>query len=187
MNIFVLDSNPKQAAILQCDKHIVKMIVESAQMLSTAHRMLDGTLVKKPSKSGKRMVDYYVHPDAKLETLLYKAVHHHHPCTVWTLESKDNYIWHYEHFLALCDEYRFRYGKTHKTDADLRYTLRQTPDNIPDVGLTQFKLAMKANPECMHPEDPVRSYREFYQTKQERFKMAWTRRSIPEWFQVATA
>ena len=75
MNIFVLDKNPIRAAQLQCDKHVVKMIVESAQMLSTAHRILDGTKTKRPSKSGKRMVDYWVHPDNNLENTLYKAVH----------------------------------------------------------------------------------------------------------------
>ena len=55
MNIFVLDQDPTQAAQLQCDKHVVKMIVESAQMLSTAHRVLDGILTKRPSKSGKQL------------------------------------------------------------------------------------------------------------------------------------
>ena len=59
MNIFVLDTDPVTAAQLQCDKHVVKMIVESAQMLSTAHRMLDGTIQIAPSKSGKRMVKHY--------------------------------------------------------------------------------------------------------------------------------
>ena len=59
MNIFVLDEDPTIAAQMQCDKHVVKMIVESAQMLSTAHRMLDGKMIMKPSKSGKRMVKYY--------------------------------------------------------------------------------------------------------------------------------
>ena len=59
MNIFVLDRNPKTAAQLQCDKHVVKMIVESAQMLSTAHRMLDGYVEKRPSKSGKIVI--FVH------------------------------------------------------------------------------------------------------------------------------
>jgi hypothetical protein len=182
MNIFILDENPKQAAVLQCDKHVVKMIVESAQMLSTAHRMLDGTLEKRPSKSGRTMVKYYKHGNENLENVLYKAVHHHHPCTVWTVESKANYMWHYNHFLALCDEYRYRYGKIHKTDSLLRYVLMTPPLNIPDIGLTPFKLAMGAAPDCINESDPVGSYRAFYQTKQERFTMAWTRRQVPEWF-----
>ena len=56
MNIFVLNKDPVLAAQEQCDKHVVKMIVESAQMLSTAHRMLDGQVYRKPSKSGKTMI-----------------------------------------------------------------------------------------------------------------------------------
>ena len=114
MNIFILDPNPKEAARLQCDKHVVKMILESAQMLSTSHRMLDGTLEYRPSVSGKRMVKYYKHPDQVAEDNLYKAVHFDHPCTEWTMETKENYMWHYEHFLALGDEYTYRYGKHHK-------------------------------------------------------------------------
>lgn len=186
MNVFVLDDNPRQAAILQCDKHVVKMIVESAQMLSTAHRMLDGTVGLQPSKSGKRTVKYWTLPDDR-ENDLYKAVHVGHPCTVWTMMSDSNYIWHYEHFLALCNEYRYRYGKTHSTDSLLRYKLSKLPTNIPKGPLTPQPLAMKANPECMDPNDIVGSYRKFYQTKQDRFKMVWSRRQIPEWFNVKSA
>jgi len=184
MNLFVLDLDPIKAAQLQCDKHVVKMIVESAQMLSTAHRMLDGVKEKRLSKSGKRMVDYYVHPNNNLEAVLYKAVHFAHPCTVWTMETNNNYNWHYVHFCALCDEYKHRYGKEHSTDTLLREVLSTPPRNI-EVGYkTKQPLAMKSNPECMGP-DVVESYRAYYQTKQKRFKMAWTKREIPDWFQVA--
>jgi len=186
MNIFVLDNDPVKAAQLQCDKHVVKMIVESAQMLSTTHRMLDGTEMKKPSKSGKTMVKYYELPDER-EDILYKSVHFNHPCTVWTRESCCNYSWHYEHFIALCDEYKYRYGKTHSTDSKLRDILSKIPTNINRIGgMTMFKLAMKASPECvvhgLGGTDAVESYRNFYQTKQARFSMVWTKRKIPEWF-----
>jgi len=186
MNIFVLDNDPVKAAQLQCDKHVVKMIVESAQMLSTTHRMLDGTEMKKPSKSGKTMVKYYELPDER-EDILYKSVHFNHPCTVWTRESCCNYSWHYEHFIALCDEYKDRYGKTHSTDSKLRDILSKIPTNINrNGGMTMFKLAMKASPECvvhgLGGTDAVESYRNFYQTKQARFSMVWTKRKIPEWF-----
>ena len=53
MNIFILHKDPIKAAQDQCDKHVVKMIVESAQMLSTVHRMLDGSIEQRPSKSGR--------------------------------------------------------------------------------------------------------------------------------------
>lgn len=180
MNIFVIDECPVKAAQQQCDKHVVKMIVEAAQMLSTAHRILDGNEELRLSKSGKRQVKYYTHP--YLDDILYKAVHHNHPSTVWTRESKDNYIWHYKHFVALCDEYTYRYGRKHFTDNKLRSILAEVPKNIPDIGPTPVKLAMGDSPECMFPEDPVKSYRLFYHTKQDRFKMVWSKRDVPSWF-----
>lgn len=186
MNIFILSKDPVEAAQLQCDKHVVKMIVESAQMLSTAHRMLDGYQEKRPSKSGKRMINYWVYPEPELEAYLYRAVHHGHPCTVWTMQTNANYEWHYKHFIALCDEYTYRYGKVHATDTKLRNVLRKPPSGIKWSNLyTDFPLAMQHEPQCMHEGDPVRSYQEYYQTKQARFNMAWTNRPIPEWFNVA--
>lgn len=184
MNLFILNENPIIAAQEQCDKHVVKMIVESGQMLSTVHRMLDGKETRRPSASGKTNVKYWRLDDSQMEVTLYRAVHMNHPCTVWTRESSANYQWHYEHFVALCDEYQYRYGKVHKTDIQLRYPLSQMPKNIPTGEMTQFKLAMKSNPECMFPNDPVKSYRMFYQTKQDRFSMDWTKRKTPEWFNV---
>ena len=183
MNIFILNEDPVKAAQQQCDKHIVKMILESAQMLSTAHRVLDGTMCKVPSKSGKTMVKSWVLPDNR-DALLYKAVHVHHPCTVWTCESLSNYAWHYEHFQALSIEYEYRYQKKHKSWVDLEYALSIPPKNIPNIGPTPFKLAMGAEPDCIDESDPVGSYRKFYQTKQSRFKMAWTKREVPEWFEA---
>jgi len=182
MNLFILDYCPVCAAEQQCDKHVPKMIVESAQMLCTAHRMLDGFETRKPSKSGKTMVKYYELEDDS-EELFYKAVHFNHPCTVWTRETLANYNWHYKHFVALCDEYTHRYGKLHLTDQLLREPLKTPPRNIPrTLGQTPFPLAMKSNPECMFPNDPVKSYRMFYQTKQHRFNMVWSKREVPEWF-----
>ena len=184
MNLFVLDHDPVEAARLQCDKHVVKMIVESAQMLSTVHRMLDGAETRRLSKSGKTWSKYWVLPDMR-EYTFYKAVHMHHPCTVWTAESNNNYNWHYAHFVALCDEYTYRYGRVHKTDKLLREVLMSPPRNIPVGYKTPQPLAMKSNPECMDYRDIVGSYRKFYQTKQDRFKMVWTKRPVPEWFQLA--
>ena len=183
MNLFVLSNDPVEAAQLQCDKHVVKMIVESGQMLSTTHRMLDGTLESRPSKSGKTKSKYWVHPDPVLEKVLYRAVHMHHPCTVWTMQTSENYKWHYMHFVALCDEFKYRYGKIHRTDEVLRDVLSFPPMKLPNGPLTKQPLAMKSNPECMF-DDVVESYRAFYQTKQARFKMAWTKRNKPDWFVV---
>ena len=182
MNIFILDTDPVKAAQMQCNVHAIKMLLESAQMLSTAHRMLDGIIERRPSKSGKRTVNHYIHPDPDMDAVLYKAVHFHHPCTVWTMESRANYRWHFTHFIALCNEFTHRYGKTHLADTKLRRVLAQYPQNIPNRKQTPFKLAMASNPECIALGDPVKAYRAFYQTKQDRFTMAWTKREKPEWF-----
>lgn len=182
MNIFVLDENPTFAAQLQCDKHIVKMVLESGQMLSTAHRLLDGNQSIVESKGRKKKV--WTMEDPSLENILYKVAHPSHPCTIWTTESLANYQWHYNHFVALCDEYRYRYGKVHMTDAKLRYVLMNPPKNIPEGDRTPFKLAMGSNPECIDINNPVESYRKFYMTKQKRFKMVWSRRNVPEWFET---
>ena len=160
MNIFVLSDNVKEVAEWHLDKHCVKMPLESAQMLCTALHIHGG------------------------QNIPYKPAHVKHPCTLWTAQSRANFQWLCDLGYALCDEYTYRYGKVHATDTLLREKLKQLPRNIEVGPLTQQPLAMKANPECMHPNDPVRSYREFYQTKQGRFKMAWTKREVPEWFTV---
>ena len=126
MNLFILDKHPVKSAQLQCDKHVVKMIVESAQMLSTVHRMLDGRLERRLSKSGKSMVKYWTLSDGR-ENTLYKPVHMYHPCTVWTAESNSNYNWHWAHFAALCEEYKYRYEKVHATDKLLKNILESLP------------------------------------------------------------
>ena len=88
MNIFVLDYNPTRAAKMQCDKHVVKMALETAQLLCTAF------------------------PGG---TAPYKLTHFNHPCAIWCRESLKNYNWLIDHGIALCDEYQHRYGKTHKS------------------------------------------------------------------------
>lgn len=180
MNIFAIDENPYIAAEMHCNAHVVKMIVESAQMLCTAHRYLDGKCANVLSPSGRKKKEWLFgdHRDY----YLYKVAHVNHPSSIWTRESKENYVWHYQLFTALCDEYQYRYGKVHSTDQKLRSILSNVPLGCPSIPMTPFKLAMKSNPECMFPSDPIKSYRLFYQTKQHRFKMTWSKRTIPAWF-----
>jgi len=182
MNLFVLSECPVEAAEMMCDKHIPKMIVEAGQMLSTAHRMLDGYMEKRPSKSGKRMVKAYIHTNTDLDSVLYNAVHHHHPCTVWTMETKANYQWHYRHFLALCSEFEYRFGKQHLTWKKLSEILRSTPANIPDTKLSEFPQAMKAYPECMVEGNAVQAYRNYYHFSKSFAK--WAKgRDAPLWWE----
>ena len=166
MNIFILDESPYTAAELQCDKHVVKMILETAQMLCTSHRLLDG--------------------DDTVDPVMYRATHKNHPCSIWARESSANYAWLYEHFIALCDEYTYRYGKTHLTDSKLREVLQYYPTNIKHTSeRTPFALAMKTMaPECINESDPVGSYRAYYRSKKSKFDMKWTNRPTPDWFTI---
>lgn len=105
MNIFVLDSNPRRAAEMQCDKHIVKMSIEYAQLLSAAHHMWNTP-----------------HAD-----ILYKLTHKNHPSTKWVSSHPEHYRWTYDLACATWDEYTRRYGKIHGS-ARLRDILAETPD-----------------------------------------------------------
>ena len=176
MNLFILNRDPIIAAQDQCDKHVVKMIVESAQMLSTVHRMLDGIETKRPSKSGKTLAKYFELSDDR-EDVLYKAVHFNHPCTVWTRESMHNYRWHYKHFAALCDEYTYRYGKVHKSVEVINQL--PLPQKMERLGFTTFGLAMPD--ELKDYENPIQSYRDYYHLDKATFS-SWKYREKPPWW-----
>ena len=176
MNIFFLDRNPNVAAQYMCDKHVVKMIVETAQMLSTCHRMLDGVLERRPSVSGKRMVPYYKLSDWR-EDVLYKAVHFKHPCNVWIRESAWNYEWLHEHFGALLREYTVIYDKQHKCE-QLYAPLSCIPNNISDAPRTKYPQAMADD--CKH-KDIVRAYRNYYKKYKSDFA-TWKNRRTPIWW-----
>ena len=181
MNIFILDQDPYRAAQMLCDKHIPKMIVESAQMLSTAHRMLDGKPEKRRSKSGKTIQTYYSFEDGR-ESFYYAAVHKNHPCTTWTTQSKENYKWHYKHFEGMSKEYTFRRDKVHATWGKLGELLHRPPKNIPDIGLTEFAQAMSHYPDCIVPGDAVQAYRNYYHTAKPFAEWKW-RRTAPDWWE----
>jgi len=138
MNLFYLHENPITAARLQCDKHVCKMPTESAQMLSTVHRMVDGKMYRAPSKSGRMMIQKWSHPE--YDDILYGAVHMNHPCTAWTRKTVENYMWHYEHFVALCEEYTYRYGKEHLSYTKLNDILKKKM-----IRLVHIVLSIKQN------------------------------------------
>lgn len=140
LNIFYLSECPKEAAELQCDKHVVKMILETAQLLSTAHHELDG---KSPA---------------------YKPTHKNHPSAVWVRQSWGNYIWAWRHLAALCKQYTARYHKVHKTEREHLKKLYHPPMNLAmDGGFTP-------PPQCMPDEykvqdDAVAAYKAYYDSK----------------------
>lgn len=156
MNIFVLDKNPRIAAQYHADTHVVKMILESAQLLSTAHYVLDG------------------------EAYGYKPTHINHPCAVWVRESDSNYAWLYQLFRALGLEYKYRYGKEHKSINDLSDYLCCLPHNIESIGLTPFALAMPDEFKVIG--NAVESYRQYYKNNKKHL-LNYTRRRSPSWIE----
>lgn len=187
MNVFVVNEDPVISARELCDAHVVKMPTETAQLLSTAHRVLDGKQVIRPSVSGKRMVKYFDLfegiDDLEMEMLLYKANHINHPSAVWARESSANYLWLYKHFVALCDEYNRRYCRTHKSDTMLRCALATLPRNIKQGTMTPFPQAM---PDDCKQSDPVQAYRTYYNKYKASFAK-WKYTRAPSWFDGAVA
>jgi hypothetical protein len=179
MNIFYTDSDPVIAAQKLGDKHVVKMILESIQMLSTAHRILDGKEYI-DSSSGRKIKRWSL--DDNREHILYKATHINHPSNAWVRTSVENYLWLVEHMFAMGEEYTHRYGKRHKSIVNLGYTLQSPPFNLKSYDMTQI-------PSCMPEEyilgsqDPVANYRNYY--KYAKVNMhTWKNRTPPTWLNI---
>jgi len=183
MNIFYLSKNPVEAAQMSCDKHVCKMIVESAQLLSTVHRFYDGKEYYDKTANGRK-IKRWKHPDKKLEKVLYKAGWLKHPSTQWLLESAYNYNWLYRHMMALGDEFTKRYGKKHLTIEKMKDVLRNPPKKIPLNKLaTEPKPAMPD--ECKVDGDSVASYRKYYIMKKQRFATWKAPAKMPMWYAKA--
>ena len=153
MNIFILDRDIPTCARYHADQHVVKMILESTQMLCTVS-----------SQCGLQVP--------------YRPTHMKHPCTLWTGRSLANWKWLRRLALQLNAEFKYRYRKEtdHASAAVARDLL---PPPLPDTGLTEFAQAMDAKYQV--PGDPVQAYRNFYIGEKSRFA-AWTRRKPPKWF-----
>ena len=154
MNVFILDQSPTLAAQMQCDRHVVKMVLETAQLLCAAF------------------------PDDV--DVPYKRTHYNHPCAKWVRESRGNFLWLTWHGLALADEYTHRYGKTHKSRETIIWCLdRLHLLKLPDAGLTPFAQAM---PDEYKRPDPVEAYRAYYRGGKAGIA-TWTKSRLPpEWW-----
>lgn len=157
MNLFILDEDFAKNAQYHSNTHF-KLIIESAQMASTAHW-------ENNSKAP------------------YKPTHKNHPVNVWVRQSILNYNWCCLYGLALCKEYSYRFNKKYKTEEILEW-LKNNPPEIPNIGLTPFYLAI---PDQYKQIDPVESYRQYYINdkvfnKSGKFMLKYTNREYPEWF-----
>ena len=160
MNLFVLDADPRRAAESQCDKHICKMSIEYAQLLSAAHHTCNSR-----------------HQDS-----VYKLTHKNHPATKWVAAHPEHYSWTYALACATWDEYTYRYGKTHGSSR-LRDLLADGPSIVGGGHATP-------PPQCMPDDYRVRTggwdatvdaYRQYYRGEKASFA-TWKLRDVPAWF-----
>jgi len=154
LNIFVLSINPREAAKWHVDKHTVEMPIETAQILCTV-RALYGD-----------------------KDIPYRTTYIYHPCCHWAAESAENYVWLCILGIELCDEYTYRYGKTHKCEAIIENCLQKIPKKIANKGRTPFVQAM---PEHCKMDDPILAYRNYYVTEKSHLA-SWRSRDIPDWW-----
>ena len=153
MNIFYLDKSPKTCAKYHNDKHVVKMILETAQLLCGAHWSTGGQAP-------------------------YKLSHKNHPCSIWVRQSEENYLWLCMLGRELCHEYTRRYGKIHKTSEVLTWCADNRP-NIPKGKFTEPPLAMPDD--CKIANSAILSYRNYY-IKEKRDFCSWKNTTTPSWF-----
>jgi len=177
MNIFYLDSDPKTCAEMHLDKHCSKMLVEYAQLMSTAHRVCDGTEWYDKNKIGRRIKRWSVTPN--MEDVLYKASHVNHPSNIWTRASKHNYAFLYEMWCHLHEEFKIRYGKEHLSYTKLNEVLQYPPINIADTPFTQPTQAM---PDDVKDDDAIVAYRNYYIKYKKNFAHWKTKQ--PDWYTV---
>jgi len=155
MNIFVLDKDPKICAQYHCDKHVVKMILEGVQLLCGVHWSIGGSAP-------------------------YKLSHRNHPCSIWTRECIENYVWLCDLTMELCEEYTYRYGKKHKSQTILEWCMINIPNIRSNGDITPFALAM---PNEYKVNCPVESYRNYYRGAKSGFA-TWKNREVPEWYEL---
>jgi hypothetical protein len=152
MNIFFLDYDVKKCAEYHVDKHVVKMILETSQLLCGAHWVCGSEAP-------------------------YKLSHKNHPCSIWVRKSLSNYLYLCELGLELGREYTHRYGKKHKSIEIIEWCLINKP-NILDIGFTEPPKAM---PDEYKVKDVILSYRNYYRGAKTSFA-SWKNRQIPNWF-----
>jgi len=176
VNIFYLSNNPTECAQQHVDKHVVKMILEYGQLMSTAHRVLDGQPYYAKT-ANNRNIQRWLLPDSR-EEVMWKASHMNHPSGIWVRQSADHYMWLYSLWLEMLSEYTHRYGKKHATER-MKSVFGTLPNNIPNKGwLSDPTPAM---PVEYKVTDTIQSYRNYYLGDKKSFA-TWKNRNAPTWF-----
>lgn len=190
VNIFYLDHDPAAAAQSHVDRHVVKMILETAQLLSTAwHAVAPDQVVSDlffadlPGQAPPGECPAYPQLRLKGGGRIYRKTHERHPCAVWARAHTGNYNWLHRLGLELCREYTFRYKRAHACEAVLA-TLQKAPPGMPKERLhDEPPLAMPQELKVVDADgcwDAVPSYRRYYvEAKHPLFR--WTKRAAPSW------
>lgn len=157
MNIFILDTNPAKAASYHCDKHVTKMVLESAQIMSTV-----------------------MHKKGLSHLAPYKPTHENRAPILWTERSRSNFEWLFTLYNYLNKEYTARYGKIHKCSKHtLTFRYANSFMSFEVEELTPFVQVM---PEKYRIEnDPVQAYRNYYMREKRGFAK-WKNTRPPEWW-----
>ena len=159
MNIFFLHYKPKRCAKYHVDRHVVKMILETAQLLCTAIILISG-------KTKEEL------------NLPCKQTHINHPCAKWARKNKENWLWLQQLGIELCKEYTFRYEKKHKLeDAIINLQVPELPDE-------EFEFPPQAMPDEYKDEDTIQAYRNYYIHGKKHLhywskRHAWKNRKMP--------
>lgn len=187
MNIFVLDKSPSKAAEYHNDKHVVKMILETAQVLSTVYYT---TLGITQQKQGKQMRDeltkmYSTFPRENF----YALSHLNHPSCKWVQYSIDNWKWLLLLGQELCKEYTKRYGKIHACQQVIEW-FRENPPVVNTVECDRWwaseptipanATSIKEHPIFQTWEQAISTYRQYY--KVDKRHLAQWKTQIPEWY-----
>lgn len=162
MNIFVTDKSYEISAQNLDDKRVVKMILESAQLLSTA---------------------IFLNRGIQYENI-YKPTHKNHPCSLWAALNISNWYWLYNHMVSLCQEYSFRYSKTHSSESLLLY-LKMYSEYIPQGYITNFVNCTRSKVvDFRNIKDVYLAYKKYLTIKwdNDKLKPKWTERKPPNWY-----
>lgn len=183
MNIFVLHEDPKIAAQMHCERHILKMIIEHTQMMAAAYYSTIGISRKKQIPDNQEAVNNlfrgFPRKDENGNDRPYSISHVNHPCTVWTRSSLTNFYWLLDCTKALCEEFTHRYKGKHSVEFIVDW-MYQNPPKLEDQGLTPFAQAM---PEFYKSENAVEAYRKYYAFKTTYMRVNWKlEERIPHWW-----
>lgn len=177
MNIFYLHNEPAECAKLHNDKHVVKMILEYGQLMSTAHRYLDGKEYYGLTANGRKIKRWLVSDER--ESILWKASHVQHPSGIWTRASEENYLWLVDLWKELMKEYTHRYGKHHSAERMIPY-LSDPPQNIPK-GIAWTPPTPAMPDQYKVKGNNLQSYINYY-VEGKKHLASWKNRTIPSWY-----